>query len=235
MTMNSESKKPPGADGDFLPIFLDMRSRKVVIFGGGQVATRKARFFAGHARVTVVSMDFSRGLKELEMDGTVELVVQDLSSGAEQYLEGAFIAIPATSDRDLNVSLGEAASRRGVLVDTVDGAGDLIIPSLIRRGPVNVAISTQGESPALSRYLRMKLEADLPPESALMARLISGLREELKLSVSSQKERKAILWSVLLDQEVWRLLPSSYEKAYMRAREHLSPDERNSLDAGDPP
>ncbi len=206
-----------------------------MIFGGGDVGERKARLFSRHAEVTVASQKFSPGLIDMAEEGSIDLVRADLPTGADDLLRDAFIAIPATSDQAINLQLEERAARMGVLVNRVDGVGEVVVPSVIRRDPVVVAISTFGESPALSKRLRMRMEEVLDEGYADMARLLGEMRGVLKERVSDQAERKRILWEIISDEEVWRLLSGSYEKAYKRAGEHLPLDERDSLDAGDPP
>lgn len=218
-----------------LPLLLDLSTKLVVIFGGGSVGERKARLFCGGSRVLVLSRDFTPGLRQMESDGEATLICADLAQneGFEEYLRGAFIAIPATSDQALNRAIEQAAQGRGILVNRVDGVGDVVVPSLIRRGPITIAISTK--SPALSKYLRLRLEEVLAENCEAMARLLSEIRQELKGSVPGQRDRARVIWRILEDKEVWRLLDISYEKAYNRARELACQDERDSLDAGDPP
>jgi precorrin-2 dehydrogenase/sirohydrochlorin ferrochelatase len=201
------------------PLLLDLSGKTVVIFGGGRVGERKARLFSGHARVVVVSKSFSPGLKQIAEEGRAELICADLSAGFRGYLKDAFITVPATSDRALNAALEEAAASKGVLVNRVDEAGEVVVPSILRRDPLTIAIST--ESPALSKYLRQKLEEELTGNYQEMARLLAQMRKELKETVAGQGRRSKIIWSILQDPEVWRLLDLSYEKAYMRAREHV--------------
>jgi precorrin-2 dehydrogenase / sirohydrochlorin ferrochelatase len=218
-----------------LPLFLDLTSRLVVIFGGGNVGERKARLFSQYGPVKVLSRDFSPGLLDLVKDPQmqIELVECDLSSGFCKYLRGAFIAIPATSDSKLNRAIEEEARDLGILVNNVEGVGDVVVPSILRRGSIAIAIST--ESPGLTKYLRLRLEEDLTENYQDMARLLSQIRMENKELVPMQKDRARIIWEILLDDEVWRLLEVSYEKAYMRARSHVRLDERDSIDAGDTP
>lgn len=218
-----------------LPLQLDLSERQVLIFGGGGVGERKARLFSRSARVIVVSRDFTPSLRQMESDGALTLICSDLSlpQDFEKYLEGAFIAIPATSDQVLNRKIEQAAHARGILVNRVDGVGDVVVPSLIRKGPITIAIFTQ--SPALSKHLRLRLEEELAEDYEAMARLLSEIRRELKGSVPEQRERARRVWRILEDEEVWRLLDISYEKAYNRARELACQDERDSLDACDPP
>jgi precorrin-2 dehydrogenase / sirohydrochlorin ferrochelatase len=216
-----------------LPLFLDLGSRSVVIFGGGSVGERKARLFSEFSRVTVVSKGFTEAILQMERAGSAKLIRADLAQGYHEYLEGAFMVIPATSDAELNRSIEIAASKKGILVNKVDGIGDVVVPSLIRKGPIAIAISTK--SPALSKYLRLRLERELDENFEGMARLLGQIREEIKQEVPDQVERSRIIWSILSDREVWELLDLSYEKAYMRAREQVPQHERDSLDAGDPP
>jgi precorrin-2 dehydrogenase/sirohydrochlorin ferrochelatase len=204
-----------------IPLLLDLSARSVVIFGGGRVGERKAQLFSRYARVVVVSKSFSAGLQQMAEDGRAELICADLTGDFQEYLEDAFIAIPATSDRALNAALEEAAASRGVLVNRVDEAGEVVVPSILRRDPLTIAIST--ESPALSKYLRQRLEVELTGNYQEMARLLAQIRGELKETVPGQGSRSRIIWSILQDPEVWRLLDISYEKAYMRAREHVVP------------
>jgi precorrin-2 dehydrogenase/sirohydrochlorin ferrochelatase len=211
-----------------LPLFLDLGQKLIVIFGGGSVGERKARLFLDYGRVRVVSKDFTSGL--LEMKDDLELVATDLSRGFEKYLAGAFIAIPATNDSELNRKIEREASKQGVLINKVDGVGDVVVPSIIRKGSIAIAITT--EIPALTKYLRLRLEEDLTCNYEEMAKLLAEIRPELKRLIPHQKDRARIIWKILEDEEVWRLLEVSYEKAYMKARSHACQDERDSLDAG---
>lgn len=218
-----------------LPLFLDLTSRLVVIFGGGKVGERKAGLFSQYGPVKVLSRDFSPGLLDLAADPQrqIELVECDLSCDLAKYLQGAFIAIPATSDSKLNRAIEEEAAAQGILVNNVEGVGDVVVPSILQRGSIAIAIST--EIPGLTKYLRLRLEEELTGNYQDMARLLSQIRGENKELVPMQKDRARIIWEILLDDEVWRLLEVSYEKAYMRARSHVCLDERDSLDAGDTP
>ncbi len=218
-----------------MPLFLDLKARLVVIFGGGAVGERKARLFSQYGPVRVLSRDFSPGIQELAKDTQrqVVLVACDLTCGFSKYLQGAFIVIPATSDSKLNRAIEEEARAMNILVNNVEGVGDVVVPSILQRGRIAIAIST--ESPALTKYLRLRLEEEINDSYQEMSRLLSQIRKENKEIVATQKDRARIIWEILSDDEVWRLLEVSYEKAYMRARSHLRLDERDSLDAGDTP
>lgn len=215
-----------------LPLFLDLKSRMVVVFGGGSIGEHKAKLFSEYARVLVISKGFTEGLIQMENAGSVKLIMADLYEGYDAYLRDAFIAVPATNDIELNKRIERKAEDLGVLVNSVDEIGDIVVPSIIRKEPITIAIST--ESPALSKYLRLRLEKELTENFQGMAKLLGRIREDLKRSVPDQRERSRRIWLILSNDEIWRLLNESYEKAYMKAREQVSLNERNSLDACDP-
>jgi precorrin-2 dehydrogenase/sirohydrochlorin ferrochelatase len=233
--MISQEEKDGGGEGALLPLFLDLSKRLVVIFGGGSVGERKADLFSQHCIVKVCSRDFSVGLLDLaeKRRGRIETVRCDLSEGFRNFLDKAFIVIPATSDSKLNRAIEEEARSRGILVNAVEGRGDVVVPSILRRGSVSIAIST--ENPGLTKYLRLRLDELLEENISGMARILHEIRKESKERIPLQKDRARIVWRILEDREIWRLLDVSYEKAYIRARSHIRPDERDSLDAGDAP
>lgn len=208
---------------DFLPLMLNLKGKEVVIFGGGEVGERKASLFCEHAGVTVVSREFTSRLNQLSEKGKIKLIKVKGMTEKEisRYLENAFIAIPATSDSMLNEKIANLASQHGILVNRVDDHGDIIVPSVIERGDVVIGISTLGRSPALSKYIRERLEKVITPEFALMSRLQNELREMLKSKVEDQKKRKEILWDVINDDEVWAAFKESYGKAYKIALKHM--------------
>ncbi len=207
----------------FLPLMLDLKEKEVVIFGGGEVGERKAKLFCELAKVTVVSREFTPLLKQFSGEGKINLIeVDDLTEKEiSQYLKNAFIAIPATSDIELNEKISKIAKQRGRLVNRVDDMGDIIVPSVIKRGDIVIGISTFGKSPALSKYTRERIESVITNEFAQMAKLQSELREILKSKVKEQRKRKAILWNIINDDEVWAALKESYDKAYKVASKHI--------------
>ncbi len=207
----------------FLPLMLDLAGKEVVIFGGGAVGERKAMLFSGFADVTVISRDFTHALEALFEDEKIKLIkVKDMTDDdIRNYMKNAFIVIPATSDSLFNEKIASIAQKSTKLVNRVDDMGDIIVPSVIRRGEIVLGISTLGNSPALSKFIRHKLEEVITPEFEQMARLQNEMREYLKSHVMSQKDRSEILWNIINDDDVWGALGESYEKAYKVALEHI--------------
>jgi precorrin-2 dehydrogenase/sirohydrochlorin ferrochelatase len=207
----------------FLPLMLDLSGKEVIIFGGGEVGERKASLFCDHARVTVVSRDFTPALNGLSEQGKIKLArVENLAEeDMAHYLENAFIVIPATNDDALNEKIAQISWKEGKLVNRVDDTGDIIVPSVIRRGDIVIGISTLGQSPALSRFMRQRIEKVITPGFERMSRLQNEIRELLKSQVNDQKKRREILWNIINDNDVWAALEESYEKAYKEASKHI--------------
>ena len=170
----------------YYPVYLNLRGRRCVIIGGGTVAEGKiARLLDSGAEIRVVSPDATRGIRQFVADGSVQWEQRKYRDGD---LEGAFIAIAATNVREVNRRIFEEANERGVMLNAVDDPPNcsFIAPSIVQRGPVTLAISTGGVSPALARKLRESLQssddlawADL---SGVMAVARSHLREAGLLS-----------------------------------------------------
>ncbi len=142
----------------YYPVFLDLEGRKCVVVGGGEVAARKARSLTdAGARVKVVSPEFSQRLLKLAEKGKVVLDRKAFQAGD---LDGVFLAIACTDDAKVNERVYTAAKRRRVLANVVDSTRlcDFIIPSVVSRGALKIAISTSGVSPALARRIRKELE-----------------------------------------------------------------------------
>lgn len=208
---------------DFIPLMMDLREKEIVIFGGGEVGERKASLFCDHAKVIVVSKEFTPALDRFHEMGRIKIIKvnntneKDISS----FLKHAFIAIPATNDAILNEKIAGIAKDRGIFVNRVDEIGDIIVPSVVRRGEIVIGISTAGQSPALSKYIRQRIEDVITPEFELMSRLQNEIREKLKSRINDQKKRKEILWNMLNDDDVWKALEESYEKAYITSSKHI--------------
>lgn len=208
---------------EFLPLMIDLNEKEIVIFGGGEVGERKASLFCGHAKVKVISKEFTPGLDIFCEEGKIELIkAKDIDENEiASFLKNAFIVIPATNDPVFNEKIAKIAKDHGKFINRVDNIGDIIVPSVIKRGDIVIGISTGGQSPALSKYIRQEIEKVITPEFSQMSRLQNEIREKLKSRINDQKKRKDILWNILNDNDVWISLRESYEKAYITASKHI--------------
>ncbi len=164
----------------YYPVSLNIKGRKCVVVGGGEVALRKVRALLEHgARVTVISPNLSPELIQLARHGEIEALNREYRAGD---LKDSFVAIAATDDSDTNRRIVREAKNKTVLVNVVDDAenSDFIVPSCLRRGDVTIAVATAGRSPALARKIRTRLEKDFGEEYAALALLLDEVRAELK-------------------------------------------------------
>ncbi|HTY15552.1 MAG TPA: bifunctional precorrin-2 dehydrogenase/sirohydrochlorin ferrochelatase [Methanoregulaceae archaeon] len=197
-----------------LPLMIDFSKKKIIIFGGGDVGVRKAAYFSDQADVSVISRSFSSSFDNIRVARTRA----DISVAGDEELgrliTGAFLVIAATSDPQLNDRIGRICSGQGVLFNNAEGAkGDVIIPSKIEGNHYLIAISTGGESPGVSRFLREHINAMLPNLDG-MIELQGRLRETLKQREPDQSRRSRILRDVILDQDVWRAIAISPEAGW---------------------
>ncbi len=187
------------------PVFVKLSGRLCTVVGGGEVAARKAlSLLEAGARVRVVAPEVTPVLRSLVEEGAVELVARPYAPGD---LEGSSLVFAATDDSRVNEAVHREAERRGLLVNVADDPDhcSFFVPSSLARGPVRIAISTQGASPALARRLREMIERAVPAEYGHLASLLGSLRSEVTAAHSSRREREA-RWRRVLDSEVLSLL-----------------------------
>jgi precorrin-2 dehydrogenase/sirohydrochlorin ferrochelatase len=162
------------------PMFLKIKGKKCVVVGGGEVARRKVRgLLECGANVEVISPDPCRELNKLVEAGEIKLLRRRYQPGD---LQGAFLAIAATDDSQINRRVLKEAKEKAVPVNVANDAedSDFILPSCLRRGALTIAVSTAGISPALARKIRTRLEKDFGDEYASLVRLVGEVRAELK-------------------------------------------------------
>jgi siroheme synthase-like protein len=203
------------------PIFLVHLDRaRCVVVGGGKVAVRKVSGLRkADARVVVISPQLCDRLEELAASDAVEVVRRAYRRGD---LEGAALAIAATDDPDVNRRVWEEAQERGLPVNVVDDPAHctFIAPSVVRRGPLTLAISTSGYCPALSRHLRQRLEREFGPAYADYVALLGELRERAVDELALDERR--VFWKRVFQSDVLALLASGDEAAARhRAKEIL--------------
>ncbi|MDP2918019.1 MAG: bifunctional precorrin-2 dehydrogenase/sirohydrochlorin ferrochelatase [bacterium] len=142
----------------YYPLNVDIENKKCVVVGGGSVAERKVKTLLKYgAKITVISPKLTKGLKALKKKRKIIHINKKYSPSC---LSGAFLAIGATDDTALNSALGKLAQRKNLLVNVVDKPkyGNFIAPAVVKRGLLNIAISTSGASPALAKKIRIDLE-----------------------------------------------------------------------------
>ncbi|ABK37547.1 siroheme synthase CysG [Aeromonas hydrophila] len=182
---------------DYLPIFCRLDNKPVLLVGGGEVAERKARLLldAG-AQLTVVAPELDPELAELAANGSIEWLAGEF---APQQLTGKWLVVAATDRREVNALVYQSANQARIFANVVDDPkrSSFIMPSIIDRSPLMVAISSGGKAPVLARLLREKLEALLPQHLGAVAAFAGSLRERVKARFASMGERRRF-WERLL-------------------------------------
>ncbi len=187
------------------PVTLQLRGRRCTVLGGGPLAVEKARgLVAAGARVTVVTATPDPALETLEAGGAIQLVARDYTPGD---LTGSFLAIDASGDEEINRRSFAEAEESGVLMNVVDRPErcHFHAPALVRRGPLNVAISTGGESPFLAGALRARLERIVGEEWGPFTAMVGGVRRRLRRRGVPIEEQNRV-YRRLLRSEVRDLL-----------------------------
>ena len=159
------------------PIFIKLQDQHCLVVGGGVVATRKIKqlLIAG-AKVFVVAPNIEPALEKLKESGDIRYFQQAYT---EKCLEGKQLVIAATNDKQLNNQIAKRAKSQNILVNVVDDydAGTFIMPSIINRNPVVIAISTSGIAPVLTKLLSIRIETLIPSNYGKLASLISRFRD----------------------------------------------------------
>jgi len=162
-----------------LVLSWNVEGRRCVVVGGGTVGTRRARdLIAAGARVTVVALDVTDVLADLDAVGQVDLEqVPATSEVLDRVLPGSVLVVVATDRTEVNELVAEAARELGVLVNRADDAasGDVTWTTPVRRGPVHVAVSTGGEAPAVARFVAQQLDEGLDQALGLDERQLTDL------------------------------------------------------------
>lgn len=197
-----------------IPLLHDFSGEAVLVFGGGTVGARKARRFDREAHVILVAPEFTGDVgaeAEPGCGGSIERVraapTPDEVAGWVERTDPVLV-VAATDDVEVNEAIEVAAREHGALVNRADQSGgretgSVVVPATARDDPVSVAISTGGKSPALSRYLRQRIEEEIEGAGA-MAELTAELREELQAEGVPPAERRNAIRAVVRDPQVWK-------------------------------
>jgi precorrin-2 dehydrogenase/sirohydrochlorin ferrochelatase len=177
---------------------LRLRGRRCLVVGGGDVGLEKVEgLLACAGDVTLVAPDAIEPLRELAAEGSIRWE-QRAYAGPED-LEGTFIVIAATSDTDVNIRVYEDAERRAMLVNVVDVPPlcNFILPAIVRTGPLAIAISTAGASPALAKRMKREIAEAFGEPYARLAELLNDARGWAKGTLPTYQDRKVFFESIV--------------------------------------
>lgn len=189
----------------FYPVYLDLTERPCVVIGGGETATANVRdLLRAGAEVTVIAQDVSPALEALAAAGRLRLRLRSYRHGD---LNGAWLAIDASWNKAVNARCQAEAKEQRVLLNVVDrpASCSFLAPAVVRRGPLQIAISTGGESPFLAEALRRRMEGDVRPEWGEFVELVGRVRRGLRRQRRPPEDRERV-YRRLLASGVRRLL-----------------------------
>ena len=164
----------------YYPIFLEMKDRRCVVIGGGAVAERKAEgLVAVGANVTVIAPGITDGLKGLLKQGAIRHVAREYQAGDRAGYDLVFVA---TDNSEINAAVSNEARCLRIWVNSADDPDhcDFILPAVIRRGDLAVAVSTGGVSPAVTRAVREELDEYFNADYARFVQIAGEVRRELR-------------------------------------------------------
>jgi precorrin-2 dehydrogenase / sirohydrochlorin ferrochelatase len=176
---------------------LRLKGRRCLVVGGGELALEKVEgLLACDASVTLLAPDATPALRELAAEGSIRRLARRYRSSD---LEGVLIVIAATDDTDLNIRVYEDAEARAMLVNVVDVPPlcNFILPAIVRTGPLAIAISTAGASPAVAKRMKREIAEHFGPEYAALATLLNEVRGWAKATLPTYQDRKAFFESIV--------------------------------------
>ena len=212
-------------DTPFYIACLRLSGRRCVVVGGGEVGLEKVEgLLACDGRVVLVAPDAVPELRRLAAEGSIAWERREYRP---DDLQGTFVAIAATSDTDVNIRVYEDAERRAMLVNVVDVPPlcNFILPAIVRSGPLAIAISTAGASPALAKRIKAEIAAEFGEPYARLAVLLNEARGWAKGTLPTYQDRKAFFEGIVNgDPDPIELLREGDEEAVrelirMRQRE----------------
>lgn len=214
--------KDDAAMENYCPLLVDLRDRPCLVVGGGRVALRKVRtLLAAQAKVLVASPSLNKELEGLARAGKIKWLKDTYQS---EQLDGIFLALGCSNSRGTNSRLADDCRSRGLLVNISDNPElcNFFFPAVVSRGPLSVAISTEGKSPALARRLRAGLEKSFTDDHAEFIHFLGSLRPFI-LSVVKDPKHRRDLFRELAGEEFFslfcRLTP---EQRQEKARELIN-------------
>jgi siroheme synthase-like protein len=203
---------------DYFPIFVDLKQKKCLVIGGGEIACRKVEdLSAAQARVTVIAREVLPALAQMAPAVTIVQRPFEERDISRAYL----LIIAATDDQAVNQAVAAAAAREGVLCNVVDQPAlcSFIVPAVLQRGRIITAVSTAGSSPAFAAKVRDQIAATIGEEYGVISEFLPGLRAQVKQRYPDLRERQRFWGSFFATDLVALVKEHGVEGLEQRARE----------------
>jgi uroporphyrin-III C-methyltransferase/precorrin-2 dehydrogenase/sirohydrochlorin ferrochelatase len=207
---------------DLLPVFLNLRDRLALVAGGGAVAARKVELLLkAHARVRVIAPQLCEQLALYRDAGRLEYLNVEFQPA---HFDGVLFAIAATDRKEVNRAVATEGAARGIFVNVVDDGeqSTAVMPAIVDRSPILVAIGTEGQSPTLARQLRAQVEAMLPERLGDVARLAGQARERVRGALPEAGRRRRFWEQLFAGSFATAVLGGRIDEAQRLLAERLS-------------
>jgi len=188
---------------DYLPLFHRIAARPCLVVGGGDVALRKVRTLCeAGAHISVIAPAICQGLADMALEYPTLLTLCERAY-AKSDLDNVVLVIAATSDQPLNAAISAEAQQRNIPVNVVDNPTlcSVIFPAIVDRSPIQIAITSSGTSPVMTRLLRGRIESLLPGNLGTLAKLAARYRSKVKSLLTGENQRRRF-WEAVLDGAV---------------------------------
>src|SRR3984957_7133389 len=218
---------------NYFPVFFDLTALKVLVVGGGDVALRKVVLLEqSGASITLVAPEVLPELQDRAAAGKINLAVREF---VPDDLNGSRLVIVATSRRAVNRWIASLSEARGIPVNVVDDreASRFIVPAIIDRDPVLVAVSTAGASPVLARRLRERLEALIPAKIGELASWLKALRRTTRQKLRDTDERRRFFEAVVDGPAARRIVEGDTHGAEKLAQQLLARASGSAPESGE--
>ena len=181
---------------DYLPVFINLRQKPCLVVGGGNIALRKVNLLLkAQAKIKCISPEFCSGLIKLSRENTLDLIEKRFES---TDIDNQSVIIAATDDDKTNAMVSSLAHESGIPINVVDSPdlSSFIMPSIVDRSPIVIAISSAGKAPVLARIIRAKLETIIPSAYGNLAEIAGEYRHKVKKRFVNLKDRRKFWESV---------------------------------------
>ncbi len=214
--------RPAGPGKVFYPMFVDIEGRRCLVVGGGPIGTEKAQKLIEHgASIRLVAPTITDELRDMVDHG--QIAEYHARAYDPSDLDGCFLVISGTNLDAINRMVWQDAEAAGVICNIVDVPilCNFIVPSIVRRGELAVAISTGGASPVVAKHIRREIAATYGPEWEALVDLLRELRDELKLRYLDMPSRRDAVERLMATDVVARLADGDSEAVRALVRETL--------------
>jgi len=207
---------------DHLPVFINLRQKPCLVVGGGDIALRKVNLLLkAQAQIKCISPEFCNGLIELSRENALDLIEKRFES---TDIDNQSVIIAATDDDKTNAMVSSLAHESGIPINVVDSPdlSSFIMPSIVDRSPIVIAISSAGKAPVLARIIRAKLETIIPSAYGNLAEIAGEYRQKVKQRFVNLKDRRKFWESVFSGVIAEKVFAGRSEEAKADIEKHLA-------------